>query len=87
MYIFKTLVSIVGLCLGFMFALHLAETVQCLLSFYSPQQPANVSLFISLCFQVALSWPIPRPLFFSDILCQAAKVESVVAQGGPSRFR
>ncbi|KAF1392833.1 hypothetical protein PFLUV_G00032150 [Perca fluviatilis] len=30
--------------------------------------------------------PTPGTLFFSDILCQAAKVESVVAQGGPSRF-
>ncbi|KAM9860544.1 eukaryotic translation initiation factor 4 gamma 2a [Aulostomus maculatus] len=27
-----------------------------------------------------------RTLFFSNILCQAAKVESVVAPGGPSRF-
>ncbi|GLD47473.1 eukaryotic translation initiation factor 4 gamma 2a [Lates japonicus] len=36
--------------------------------------------------KVALSRPTPRPLFFSDILCQAAKVESVVAPGGPSRF-
>ncbi|KAK5935305.1 hypothetical protein CgunFtcFv8_020680 [Champsocephalus gunnari] len=30
--------------------------------------------------------PYPGTLFFSAILCQAAKVESVVAQGGPSRF-
>ncbi|XP_005724426.2 eukaryotic translation initiation factor 4 gamma 2a [Pundamilia nyererei] len=30
--------------------------------------------------------PTPRTQFFSDILCQAAKVESVVAPGGPSRF-
>ncbi|XP_041844545.1 eukaryotic translation initiation factor 4 gamma 2a [Melanotaenia boesemani] len=30
--------------------------------------------------------PAPRTQFFSDILCQAAKVESVVAPGGPSRF-
>ncbi|XP_062241090.1 eukaryotic translation initiation factor 4 gamma 2a isoform X2 [Platichthys flesus] len=32
------------------------------------------------------SHPKSRNLFFSDILCQAAKVESVVAAGGPSRF-
>ncbi|KAM9366985.1 eukaryotic translation initiation factor 4 gamma 2a [Symphorus nematophorus] len=34
----------------------------------------------------AFSCPTPRTPFFSDILCQAAKVESVVATGGPSRF-
>jgi len=34
----------------------------------------------------AFSCPTPRSLFFSSILCQAAKVESVVAPGGPSRF-
>ncbi|KAM7424171.1 hypothetical protein PAMA_000490 [Pampus argenteus] len=32
------------------------------------------------------SRPTTRTLFFSNILCQAAKVESVVAPGGPSRF-
>ncbi|CAJ1049656.1 eukaryotic translation initiation factor 4 gamma 2%2C partial [Xyrichtys novacula] len=32
------------------------------------------------------SSPTPGTLFFSDILSQAAKVESVVAPGGPSRF-
>eukprot|EP00064_Thunnus_orientalis_P006973 superscaffoldBa00000750_g6992 len=36
--------------------------------------------------KVAFSCPTPRSLFFSSILCQAAKVESVVAPGGPSRF-
>ncbi|XP_049906399.1 eukaryotic translation initiation factor 4 gamma 2a [Epinephelus moara] len=36
--------------------------------------------------KVALFLPSPGTLFFSDILCQAAKVESVVAPGGPSRF-
>ncbi|XP_041795796.1 eukaryotic translation initiation factor 4 gamma 2a, partial [Chelmon rostratus] len=36
--------------------------------------------------KVALSCPTSRTSFFSDILCQAAKVESVVAPGGPSRF-
>ncbi|TWW68036.1 Eukaryotic translation initiation factor 4 gamma 2 [Takifugu flavidus] len=32
------------------------------------------------------SCPVPRTSFLSNILCQAAKVESVVAQGGPSLF-
>ncbi|TDH17051.1 hypothetical protein EPR50_G00004420 [Perca flavescens] len=39
-----------------------------------------------LCIQGRSFLPTPGTLFFSDILCQAAKVESVVAQGGPSRF-
>lgn len=42
---------------------------------------------VCLYFQVALSRPSPSTSFFTDIICQAAKVESVVAPGGPSRFR
>ncbi|KAM3877027.1 eukaryotic translation initiation factor 4 gamma 2-like [Diretmus argenteus] len=36
--------------------------------------------------QGRFSCPTPRKLFFPDILCQAAKVESVVAEGGASRL-